>query len=109
MVADPVVKTLSGYKESPCSVTGTFPITTQVIKDSKTLVNSDTSTITIILNGEGNYTCLAKSEYGTDAKNFTVVLNGESFLTEKGIFSFSFKPQYCIIYSKGWFSLATES
>lgn len=85
MVADPVVKALSGYKVSPCSVNGTFPINTQLIKNSKTLANSDTSIITMTLNEEGNYTCLAKSKYGTDAKNFTVVLNGESTPTEKCI------------------------
>ena len=79
MVPDPVVQTLSGYRASPCSVTGTFPINTKVIKNSKTLAISDTNTITVTLNEAGNYTCVAKSEYGTDAKNFTVVLNGESF------------------------------
>ena len=96
MIGDPVVKTLSGYRESPCSVSGTFPINTKVIKNSKTLATSDTNTITITLNEAGNHTCLAKSKYGTDTKNFTVVLNGEPFRIEKCTFSFSFiiKCQY---------------
>lgn len=85
-IPDPVVRVLSGYRLSPCSVNGTFPIYTEVIKNSKTLVNSETNTITITLNEEGNYTCLAKSKYGTDMKNFTVVFNGESFRTENCIF-----------------------
>lgn len=89
MIADPVVRTLSGYRMSPCFVSGTFPINTQVIKNSKTLANSDTITITITLNEAGNYTCLAKSKYGTDTKNFTVVLNGESFQEERCIFFLS--------------------
>ena len=87
MVPDPVVQTLSGYRASPCSVNGTFPINTKVIKNSKTLAISDTNTITMTMNEAGNYTCVAKSEYGTDAKNFTVVLNGESFGREKPHFS----------------------
>ena len=100
MIADPVVRTLSGYRMSPCSVSGTFPINTQVIKNSKTLANSDTTTITITLNEAGNYTCVAKSMYGTDTRNFTVVLNGESFWKEKRVsFSFSFKSQYWIVYT----------
>lgn len=88
MIADPVVKTLSGYRESPCSVSGTFPINTKVIKNSKTMATSDTKKITVALNEAGNYTCLAKSKYGTDTKNFTVVLNGEPFRKEKCTFSF---------------------
>ena len=88
MIADPVVRTLSGYRMSPCFVSGTFPINTQVIKNSKTLANSDTITITITLKEAGNYTCLAKSKYGTDTKNFTVVLNGESFQEERCLIFF---------------------
>ncbi len=82
MVPDPVVRTLPGYKVSPCLVDGTFPINTAVIKNSKTLVNSATNIVTITLNEEGNYTCLARSNYGTDVKNFTVLFNGETFITE---------------------------
>ncbi|KAL9973879.1 hypothetical protein ACROYT_G020385 [Oculina patagonica] len=75
MVPDPVVRTLPGYKVSPCLVDGTFPINTAVVKNSKTLVNSATNIVTITLNEEGNYTCLARSNYGTDVKNFTVLFN----------------------------------
>lgn len=82
MVPEPVLRTLSGYRVSPCSVSGTFPTNSAVIKNSKTLVNSASNTITITLYEEGNYTCLARSKYGTDVKNFTVIFNGETFLTE---------------------------
>lgn len=102
MVPDPVVQTLSGYRVSPCSVNGTLPINTKVIKDSKTLANSDTNTITLTLNEAGNYTCVARSEYGSDVKNFTVVLNGEYFGREKPYFSMpcnSLKCKVWIIYS----------
>ena len=52
------------------------------------MATSDTKKITVALNEAGNYTCLAKSKYGTDTKNFTVVLNGEPFRKEKCTFSF---------------------
>ena len=73
-LAAPVLKVLPGYKLS-CSATGTRPIHTALIKNSTVLVNT-TRTARIVLNEEGNYTCVAINMYGTDLGEVSVIFTG---------------------------------
>lgn len=58
-----------------CSATGTSPIYTAIIRRSIVLVNT-TSTATIKLIEEGNYTCVVTNKYGTDTREFSVIFTG---------------------------------
>ena len=48
-----------------CSARGTPPIYTALVQNSTVVVNT-TKTATIRLHKEGNYTCQATNQYGTD-------------------------------------------
>ena len=58
-----------------CSVTGSHPMYTTILSDSRVLVNT-TSMATFRFGEEGNYTCMASSKYGTDLKMFSVIFPG---------------------------------
>lgn len=73
------MRALPGYRLS-CPVTGTPPIHTALIRNSTVLVNSTYIIATII--EEGNYSCLATNEYGTDLKEFSVIFDGETSLIQ---------------------------
>ena len=72
-----VIHALPEYRLS-CSATGTPPTYTALIFKSTVLVNT-TSTASIRLYYEGNYTCIASNKYGTDIKQFMVIFNGKTF------------------------------
>ena len=72
----PVVRALPGFKFS-CSANGQPPIYTALIRNSKVLVNT-TGTATIQLYEEGNYSCVATSINGTNAKEFSVIFTGKT-------------------------------
>ena len=59
-----------------CSATGIPPTYIAIIRDSTILVNT-TSTASIRVNEEGNYTCRATSKYGTDEREFVAVIVGK--------------------------------
>ena len=61
----------------PCSATGTPPIYIASIRNFTVLMNT-TNTASSKLYQEGNYTCVATSNYGTDVKHF--VIKGEKIL-----------------------------
>lgn len=69
-----VVRALPDYKLA-CTATGTPPIYTAIIRNASVLVNT-TNTATIILNEEGNYTCVVTSKYGIDVREFAVIFTG---------------------------------
>ena len=54
-----------------CSARGTLLIYTALIRNSTVLVNT-TNTATIRLDKDGNYTCQAINQYGTDEKELQV-------------------------------------
>ena len=54
-----------------CSATGTPPIYIALIRNVTVLMNT-TNTASSKLYQEGNYTCVATSKYGTDAKHFVI-------------------------------------
>ena len=54
-----------------CSATGTPPIYIALIRNFTVLMNT-TNTASSKLYQEGNYTCVATSKYGTDAKHFLI-------------------------------------
>ena len=61
-----------------CSARGTPPIYTALIRNSRVLVNT-TNTATIRLDKDGNYTCQAINQYGTDMKELQVNFTSKSF------------------------------
>jgi len=61
-----------------CSARGTPPIYTALIRDSTVLVNT-TDTATIRLDKDGNYTCQAINQYGTDVIELQVNFTSKSF------------------------------
>ena len=61
--------------QKPCSATGTPPIYIALIQNFTVLMNT-TNTASSKLYQEGNYTCVATSNYGTDVKHF-VIKGGE--------------------------------
>ena len=69
------MRTLPGYRVS-FPVTGSPPIHTAIIRNSTVLVNS-TNTASIQIFHEGNYTCVATSNYGADVKEFTAMFSGK--------------------------------
>ena len=77
ILADPAteVRAFPGYKLS-CSATGTPPIYVAIIRNSTVMVNKTNNAI-IGLTKERNYSCVATSPYGADAKDFSVIFIGE--------------------------------
>ena len=61
-----------------CSARGTPPIYTALIRNSTVLVNK-TNTATIRLYKDGNYTCQATNQYGTDIKELQVNFTSKRF------------------------------
>ena len=61
-----------------CSARGTPPIYTALIRNSTILVNT-TNTATIRLDKDGNYTCQAINQYGTDKKELQVNFTSKIF------------------------------
>ena len=86
-----------------CSATGTPPIYIVLIRNVTVLMNA-TNTARSKLYQEGNYTCVATSKYGTDAKQF-VIKGGEK------IRYFETKPMYrvAIIVSAVWDHIRSEN
>ena len=70
----PVIRVLPGFRMT-WSATGSPPIYTALIRNATLLANTSGS-MTVQLHEEGNFTCVATSEYGTDVKQFSVVLSG---------------------------------
>ena len=62
-----------------CSARGTPPIYTALIRNSTALVNT-TNTATSRLYKDGQYTCLATNQYGTDVKELQVNFTSEVFV-----------------------------
>ena len=71
----PVLVEASPGDEVTYSVTGTHPMYTTILSDSRVLVNT-TSMATLRFGEEGNYSCMASSKYGTDLKMFSVIFPG---------------------------------
>ena len=68
-----------------CSARGTPPIYTALIRTTKVQVNT-TNTTTIRLYKDGNYTCHAINQYGTDMKELQVNFKSKRF--SAGLISF---------------------
>ena len=75
-LSDPVahVRTLPGFKFS-CWAQGSPPVYTPMIRNTTVLVNS-TEKASFQLDQEGNYSCVATSNHGTDTKEFAVSFTG---------------------------------
>ena len=73
-IVDTVVRVKPG-SQVLCLATGTPPIYIALIRNF-TVLMSKTDTASSKLYQEGNYTCVATSKYGTDAKHF-VIKGGE--------------------------------
>jgi len=71
-----VLRLLPGYKMA-FPAKGTPPIYTALIRSSTVLVNT-TDTASIIFYEEGNYTCVATSDYGIYEGKFSVIFNGKT-------------------------------
>ena len=61
-----------------CSARGTHPVYTALIRTSTVLMNT-TNTATIRLYEDGNYTCQAINQYGTDMKELQVNFKSKRF------------------------------
>ena len=59
-----------------CSANGTPPIYIALIRNFTVLMNT-TNTASSKLYQEGNYTCVATSQYGTDVKHFVIKGGGK--------------------------------
>ena len=75
-----------------CSAKGTPPIYTALIRDSTVLVNT-TNTATIRLDKDGNYTCRAINQYGTDVDGLQVNFTSKEFF----LHNLSFLVKYSTI------------
>ena len=64
-----------------CSARGTPPIYTALIRTSTVLVNT-TNTATIRLYKDGNYTCQAINQYGTDVKELQINFKSKRFSSD---------------------------
>ena len=69
---DPTI-TLRPGEQLSCSASGTTPIhTALVLKRNFTVLVNTTNTVSIKLCEEGNYSCVASNQYGTDVREFVV-------------------------------------
>ena len=75
IVSDAAVRVEPGSQVT-CSATGTLPITISLIRNFTVLMNT-TNTASSKLYQEGNYTCVATSQYGTDVKHFVIKGGGK--------------------------------
>ena len=69
-IVDAVVRVEPG-SQVPCSATGTPPMYIALIQNFTVQMNK-TNTASSILYQEGNYTCVATNQYGTDVKHFVI-------------------------------------
>ena len=74
-----VVRILKGFRLS-CTAKGYRPIYTAMTRDATVMLNR-TSQVSIELQHEGNYSCVATNKYGTDVKEFSVILTGKCFFS----------------------------
>lgn len=81
-VAAPVVRALPRFKLW-CSALGIPPIYTALTRNSIVLVNR-TGTASILLYKEGNYSCVASSNYGRDVKKMSVIFTGKTLICWTG-------------------------
>ena len=68
----PVVLRAFQGDEVKCSVTGSLPVYTAVLNESTVLVNTS-NTATFKFLKEGNFSCVATSNYGSDFRTFSVL------------------------------------
>ena len=59
-----------------CSSEGTPPISMSLMKSS-TILAKEKGAVWSKIDKNGNYTCMANSEYGVDSVNFTVTMLGK--------------------------------
>ena len=64
-----------------CLSQGKPPISISMIKSSTTLVSSTEGIVWSKINQDGNYSCNAANEVGTESKTFYVCLIGEILLS----------------------------
>ena len=79
-----VVRALPGFRLS-CSASGFPPIYIALKGNSEVLVNT-TGTASIPLYQEGNYSCVATSNYGTERKEFSVNFTGKNLFCRENNF-----------------------
>ena len=70
------METFKDY-EMAIPVFGSPPIYTAIVRNSTVLVNT-TNTATVRFFEEGNYTCVASSQYGSDLREFSVIFSGNT-------------------------------
>ena len=64
------MRTVPGYMVE-CSAEGTRPINMSLIQNS-TILGQGTDTVVVKVTKEGNVTCMATNQAGTDSKTFSV-------------------------------------
>ena len=79
MIPIPVVGTVPGHFVW-CLAEGTPPINVSVFKDNTTLAHGK-GMIAVRIKEDGNYTCTARNEVGSQAKNFSVTFLGHSSIS----------------------------
>ena len=80
------MQTVPGYVVK-CSAEGTRPMNMSLIQNS-TILGQGTDTVVVKVTKEGNVTCMAINQAGTDSKTFSVT--GLPFLLLSVVFVFSF-------------------
>ena len=73
-----VVRTAAGHWMRICEATGTPPVYTAIVWNSKVLFNRSNSVYTRFYE-DGNYYCVATNNYGTDTRVIPVVIIGKNF------------------------------
>ena len=97
ILQQPVVRTLPGFRLSMCSTKGTPPVYTALTRNSTVIINTTQTDVTIRLNEEGNYSCVATGKNGADVKEFSVIFNGETYFERKHLIPFLLtRPNYSI-------------
>ena len=92
------------------SVTGTVPMNTSIVRNTSDLVfTSESVHFLFHPHEEGNYTCVATNDYGSDSRDFSIVDRGKAYPQVTSLLILSVSNDINITCTVLWLSIIANS